>query len=661
MVSTPFSNGRTYSIAAATLAAVFLSSSTNAFITPTHHQSRTNPSSSTLSMVTGQQASSFGPATLIRSLKKSLPQIPFLASGPTNPSNKIDIPDHVATILAQPAAPQRVAENDARTATITARATAASADAKELKGMLVGDEDASAWWRSPTPGARDITKEEPLRVLVAGGGLAGLVTAAACHAKGMKVALFEQASSYAPYGGPIQIQSNALRAIQRISPKCFEEGGLVLQASSYASYGEPIQIQSNALGPSIASPRNTSRNWSRRGLSRPIGLKIGYKKGNRLAGLYDAGDWLVRFDTLGPALEAGLQPTIVVDRPVIQQILVKHGFPTGTVRIQSRVQSYEDIDGGGVIATLEDGTKCYADVLVGADGVWSQIRKNLHGLGEGAGGFAASGAAGGAIDDKEARKLARDTIKIAAQADRRYSGFTCYAALAPHRASNIETVSYQILLGEKKYFVSTDGGGERQQWFALIREPAGGVDEEATEENPTPKLDRLRREFASILTEGGDADGNQWDPFALELIDASDESDIKRRDLYDGAPLLATFDPQRLLSPWAKGSVALCGDAAHPMMPNLGQGGCQATEDAYRLGEELAGVTHTGQIEGALAKYSRVRVIRTSIIQGFAQLGSDLLVDFDLMMTIPFLGPFFLTMTQLSMPWILRFLYTPEF
>ena len=68
-----------------------------------------------------------------------------------------------------------------------------------------------------------------------------------------------------------------------------------------------------------------------------------------------------------------------------------------------------------------------------------------------------------------------------------------------------------------------------------------------------------------------------WDDFALELINASGEDDIKRRDLYDGAPLLATFDPQRLWSPWAKGPVALCGDAAHPMMPNLGQGGCQAS------------------------------------------------------------------------------------
>mmetsp|Transcript_77 Transcript_77/g.190 ORF Transcript_77/g.190 Transcript_77/m.190 type:complete len:625 (+) Transcript_77:183-2057(+) len=611
------------------LAALILSAqSASAFISPT--SSRTAFTTSTTSLhVTGQQASSIGPAALLRDLKQKLPQIEWLAEGEAPASNKIDIPDHVAHVLAQPNAPKRIAENEERTARIRARATQASEDAMALRGMLIGEEDEKAWWRTQRTipdGGREITKDDPLTVIVAGGGLAGLVVAAACHSKAMKVALFEQASSYAPYGGPIQIQSNALRALQQINPTIFEE--LVAAGTCTAD--------------------------------RVSGLKIGYRKGNKLAGLYDAGDWLVRFDTIGPALEAGLPATVVVDRPVIQQILVKHGFPEGTVRIKSRIQSFEDLGKGkGVCVTLEDGTKAYADVLVGADGIWSQVRKTLHELDDGAGGFAASGAAGGALDDAEARKLARDTVKIAAKADRRFSGFTCYAALAPHRASNIENVSYQILLGEKKYFVSTDGGGERQQWFALIREPAGGVDPEPTPEDPTPKLTRLRKEFA--CTGSGDDDGNVWDPFALELINASSEDDIKRRDLYDGAPLLTTLDPQRLVSPWAKGPVALCGDAAHPMMPNLGQGGCQATEDGYRLVEELAKAQHTRDVPWLLGGYSRVRVIRTAIIQGFAQLGSDLLVDFDLMMTIPFLGPFFLTMTQLSMPWILRFLYTASF
>jgi zeaxanthin epoxidase len=34
---------------------------------------------------------------------------------------------------------------------------------------------------------------------------------------------------------------------------------------------------------------------------------------------FNKGDWLVRFDTLGPALAAGLPTTVVGDRPVIQQ------------------------------------------------------------------------------------------------------------------------------------------------------------------------------------------------------------------------------------------------------------------------------------------------------------------------------------------------------
>lgn len=447
-----------------------------------------------------------------------------------------------------------------------------------------------------------------------------MVTAAACHAKGMKVAIFEQASQYAPYGGPIQIQSNALRALERINPKIFEE---IEKAGTITA-------------------------------DRVSGLKIGYKKGVFL-GLgkqYEKGDWLVRFDTLQPALQAGLAPTRVVDRPVIQQILLNHGIPEGTVRIKSRIRQYEELgEGKGLKVTLEDGTVAYADVLVGADGIWSSVRRQMHGLETNADGLAASGAAGGALDEAEARRMAKESVLMADSAGRRYSGFTCYAALSEHKASNIEEVSYQILLGKDKYFVSTDGGGERQQWFALIREPAGGVDPEPTPENPNPKLTRLLEEFSNV--EPGDKNGDVWDDFAHELLNASPEETIKRRDLYDGTPLVAKG--------WAKGQVCICGDAAHPMMPNLGQGGCQATEDGYRLAEELDTVKHTKEIEGALSTYFSKRITRTTIIQIMAQLGSDLLVDFDKMMTIPLVGPFFLAMTQISMPFILRFLYTPEF
>ena len=84
-----------------------------------------------------------------------------------------------------------------------------------------------------------------------------------------------------------------------------------------------------------------------------------------------------------------------------------------------------------------------------------------------------------------------------------------------------------------------------------------------------PKLTRLRKEFSNLP--GGDQNGDVWDDFALELIDATPECDIKRRDLYDGAPLLDTLDLKRWWSPWSDGAVAICGDAAHPMMPNLGQ------------------------------------------------------------------------------------------
>jgi zeaxanthin epoxidase len=213
--------------------------------------------------------------------------------------------------------PVRTPETPDRVKEVRERFRSAGKDAANARGCASPDQE-DEWWRTPEEQTyREVTKDKPLRVIVTGGGVAGLVTAAACHAKGMKVAIFEQASQYAHYGGRIQIQSNALRALERINPVIYEE---IIKAGTVTA-------------------------------DRVSGLKIGYKKGVFL-GLgkkYEKGDWLVKFDTLQPALQAGLPATVVVDRPVIQQILLNHGIPDGTVRIKSRIRDYEELgDGKGL-------------------------------------------------------------------------------------------------------------------------------------------------------------------------------------------------------------------------------------------------------------------------------------------------------------------------
>ena len=57
------------------------------------------------------------------------------------------------------------------------------------------------------------------------------------------------------------------------------------------------------------------------------------------------------------------------------------------------------------------------------------------------------------------------------------------------------------------------------------------------------------------------------------MLAATDPAEVLRNDLYD------RDQPER----WSRGPVVLVGDAAHPMRPHLGQGGCQALEDAAVL------------------------------------------------------------------------------
>jgi zeaxanthin epoxidase len=109
-----------------------------------------------------------------------------------------------------------------------------------------------------------------------------------------------------------------------------------------------------------------------------------------------------------------------------------------------------------------------------------------------------------------------------------------------------------------------------------------------------------------------------WSSEVHAILRVTQEHEIEQRDLYDRPP--------SMMKPWTNGTVALLGDGIHAMMPNLGQGGCQAIEDAYVLYQELAELKSRKQIEPALVKYQRRRLIRSAAVQGLSRFASDIII-----------------------------------
>jgi 2-polyprenyl-6-methoxyphenol hydroxylase-like FAD-dependent oxidoreductase len=89
-----------------------------------------------------------------------------------------------------------------------------------------------------------------------------------------------------------------------------------------------------------------------------------------------------------------------------------------------------------------------------------------------------------------------------------------------------------------------------------------------------------------------------WFPSLPELIAATDETNILTTDLYDRIPI----------QPWSKQNITLLGDAAHPMLPTLGQGACTALEDAFVVAKCLQEQPHPTI---AFQKYESQRFPRT--------------------------------------------------
>lgn len=201
--------------------------------------------------------------------------------------------------------------------------------------------------------------------------------------------------------------------------------------------------------------------------------------------------------------------------------------------------------GSGIAAYFADGTRANADLLICADGIHSVLRKTW---------FPAS--------------------------QPQYAGYTAWRGVVPFDHARVNP-HWGETLGRGIRFGLAPLSEGRIYWFATQNLPAN------TRIAPQDQQAHLLSLFS-----------DWYDPIPA-VIRATPAEAILQNDIYD-IPLLTE---------WVRGRAALLGDSAHAMTPNMGQGGCQAIEDAVVLGKALRDAS---TIQAGLQAYQHQRLTRAN-------------------------------------------------
>ena len=248
-------------------------------------------------------------------------------------------------------------------------------------------------------------------------------------------------------------------------------------------------------------------------------------------------------------------------------------LPPGTVQTGHRCTGFSQ-DDGSATAVFADGTTATADVLIGADGIHSVLQ-----------GF------------------------VVAPAEPVFSGVVAYRGLVP-RLSAYPDDTIRMWMGEGRHFlVFPVRAGQLLNYVGFV------PSDTAVRESWSAPGDQvaLAAHFAG------------WDPVIGQVIAAISGPGGSGFiwGMYDRVPL-----PR-----WSSGRLTLLGDAAHPMLPHLGQGVNQALEDAVALATLLGAGTGPAGVPRALAAYEGLRRDRTARVQlgsrrqgaGYDSFGSQLI------------------------------------
>ncbi len=265
------------------------------------------------------------------------------------------------------------------------------------------------------------------------------------------------------------------------------------------------------------------------------------------------GDWLSRSD-LGQAVQNRFgDPLVLLHRAELAQLLVEQ-LPFGAVQAATRVLGVH-LGGDSDPATLitEHGEN-EAELVVAADGIRSVLRGFLYPQHPGP----------------------------------TYAGYTAWRMVVPAHArlpSNFATgfeTGFETWGTEGRRFAVLPLDRDRLYCYATVTAEPGRVPDD---------------EQAELLRLFGD-----WHEPIPQIIAALHPGELLHQDVEELVEPLPTFD---------RGRVALLGDAAHAMTPNLGQGGGMAIEDAVVLASLLG---EDNPVVPALHEYTAQRLPRTTSV-----------------------------------------------
>jgi 2-polyprenyl-6-methoxyphenol hydroxylase-like FAD-dependent oxidoreductase len=232
--------------------------------------------------------------------------------------------------------------------------------------------------------------------------------------------------------------------------------------------------------------------------------------------------------------------------------MLANALPAGVVHIGHRCTGFEQ-EGNLARVSFLNSAVAEGDVVIGADGIHSELRPYVF---------------------PQSRPV--------------FSGSVAYRGLVSHeRIPHWPTKSWLMWLGKGKHFLTFPvRGGELINYVGFV--PANEAMKESWSAPGDP--DVLRQEFVG------------WD--------ARIESLLKQVQ----APFGWALYDREPLPTWTKGRLSLLGDAAHPMLPHLGQGANQAIEDGMALATILARADRT-TAPVALLAYERLRRERVAEVQ----------------------------------------------